>query len=71
MRKTLTYMLVVAMAFLAVAETASADAVSENVTKLKEGIVETLATWIPFVVLFTLLGLAMASIGIHLFNKRT
>lgn len=44
--------------------TALADPTSENVTKLKNGIVETLATWIPFVILFTLLGLALAAIGI-------
>lgn len=44
--------------------TALADPTSENVTKLKNGIVETLATWIPFVILFVLLGLALAAIGI-------
>ncbi|MFA5860445.1 MAG: hypothetical protein WDA16_01995 [Candidatus Thermoplasmatota archaeon] len=44
--------------------TALADPTAENVTKLKNGIVETLATWIPFVILFILLGLALAAIGI-------
>lgn len=55
---------------LSFAPLAAADAsVDENVTALKRDIVSTLATWIPFVVLFTLLGLAMASIGIHLFGR--
>jgi hypothetical protein len=53
-----------------VAPLAAADSsVDENVTALKRDIVSTLATWIPFVVLFTLLGLAMAAIGIHLFGR--
>lgn len=42
----------------------SSDAIRENSTSMKNGIVETLATWIPFVILFTLLGVALAAIGI-------
>lgn len=49
--------------------TAAADPTSENVTKLKEGIVETLATWIPFVILFVLIGLALSALGINLFRR--
>ena len=49
---------------------ATADSVSENVTLLQNGIISTIATWVPFVVLFTLLGLAMSAIGIHLFQHR-
>lgn len=49
--------------------TAAADPTSENVTKLKEGIVEVLATWIPFVILFVLIGLALSALGINLFRR--
>ena len=48
---------------------AAADPTTENVTKLKEGIVETLATWIPFVILFVLIGLALSALGINLFRR--
>lgn len=48
---------------------AAADPTSENVTKLKEGIVEVLATWIPFVILFVLIGLALSALGINLFRR--
>lgn len=41
------------------------QSVTENVTAMKNGIVSTLATWIPFVILFTLLGLALAALGIN------
>lgn len=51
------------------APTAAADPTSENVTKLKEGIVEVLATWIPFVILFVLIGLALSALGINLFRR--
>lgn len=51
------------------APTAAADPTAENVTKLKEGIVETLATWIPFVILFVLIGLALSALGINLFRR--
>ena len=59
-----------ALALVMAPATAAADPTSENVTKLKEGIVEVLATWIPFVILFVLIGLALSAIGINLFNKR-
>ena len=49
---------------LSATSTAMADPTSENVTRLKSGILETLATWIPFVILFVLIGLALAAIGI-------
>ena len=52
------------------ATTAAADPTTENVTKLKEGIVEVLATWIPFVILFVLIGLALSALGINLFHRR-
>ncbi|MFA5860446.1 MAG: hypothetical protein WDA16_02000 [Candidatus Thermoplasmatota archaeon] len=60
--------LILASALLAF-PTAAADPTSENVTKLKEGIVETLATWIPFVILFVLIGLALSALGINLFRR--
>jgi hypothetical protein len=55
---------------LLIAGTAAADPTAENVTKLKEGIVEVLATWIPFVILFVLIGLALSALGINLFHRR-
>lgn len=62
--------LVLISTMLTFAATAAAqDPTSENVTKLKEGIVETLATWIPFVILFVLIGLALSALGINLFRR--
>ena len=57
------------MVAVALTPTAAADPTSENVTKLKEGIVEVLATWIPFVILFVLIGLALSALGINLFRR--
>ena len=61
--------LVLLASTIAFTTTAAADPTSENVTKLKEGIVEVLATWIPFVILFVLIGLALSALGINLFRR--
>ncbi|MEA3200106.1 MAG: hypothetical protein QOE90_1534 [Thermoplasmata archaeon] len=56
----------------ALAGPASADdaSVTENVTAMKDNIVNTLATWVPFVILFIMLGLALSAIGIRLFGNQ-
>lgn len=67
--KTLLVAGLAVCALMAFTTNAAADPTSENVTKLKEGIVETLATWIPFVILFVLIGLALSALGINLFRR--
>lgn len=49
---------------------AAADAsIDQNITALKRDIISTIATWIPFVVLFSLLSVALAAIGLNLWGK--
>lgn len=66
-RVGLAILVVASLALVALVPLAAAEdkSVDENVTAMKNGIVSTLATWIPFVILFTLLGLALAALGIN------
>ncbi|HET6406068.1 MAG TPA: hypothetical protein VFH78_15615 [Candidatus Thermoplasmatota archaeon] len=60
----------VLLAPAATAEQTEDESIAENITRMKAGIIETIATWVPFVVLFTLLGVAMAAIGLNLYGRR-
>lgn len=65
MSATTRVLLAIALVIMTSANALADDpSTTENVTRLKDGILETLATWIPFVILFVLIGLALAAIGI-------
>jgi hypothetical protein len=54
-----------------VAQPVLADAsMDQNVTAMKASIIGTLATWVPFVLLFILLGCALSAVGLHLWGTK-
>lgn len=63
--------IILCVTVISLAPLAAADAsIDQNVTALKRDIISTIATWIPFVVLFSLLGVALAAIGLNLWGKQ-